>query len=134
MRTIEQICEDLTGVNSMAFMRGTDEEFQTFFEENSIEWVRELLKKYNGNWEVVPSPKDLIESFLGDKKIDLEKLKRNFYSPEYNGSLMVFEDGSSVFYDQNTRYTGSKKCIGVPAFNEPDDGDFEDWYDGEFYK
>ena len=73
MRTIEQICEDLTGINAMVFMRGTNEEFQTFFEANSIEWVGKLLKEYNGNWEAVPSPKDLIESFLGDKKVDLEK-------------------------------------------------------------
>ena len=64
MRTIEQICEDLTGINAMVFMRGTNEEFQTFFEENNIEWVRELLKRYNGNWEAVPSPEDLIESFV----------------------------------------------------------------------
>ena len=97
MRTIEQICEDLTGKNAMVFMRATDEEFQTFFEENNIEWVRKLLKKYNGNWEAVPSPEDLIESFLGDKKVDLKKLKENFYNPEYNGSLMVFEDGSAFF-------------------------------------
>ena len=57
MRTIEQICEDLTGINAMVFMRGTNEEFQAFLEANSIEWVRELLKQYNGNWEAVPSPK-----------------------------------------------------------------------------
>ena len=73
-----QICEDLTGLNAMVFMRGTDEEFQTFFEKNNIEWVRELLKRYNGKWEVVPSPKDLIESFLGVKKVDLKKIKRKF--------------------------------------------------------
>ena len=34
VRTIEQICEDLTGINAMVFMRGTNEEFQAFFEAN----------------------------------------------------------------------------------------------------
>ena len=134
MRTIEQICEDLTGINAMNFVKSTDDEFVVFFKENNVEWILELLKKYNGKWEAIPAPKDVVEAFLGGVDVDMGELENSFYTREHNGTLILFEDGKSVKYSQSTRYGGYKKCIVLDTINEPDDGDFEDWYNGEFYK
>ena len=134
METIEQICEDETGINAMDFMKRDGEDLKKFFVENSKEWIYNLLKDYNGNWEAIPSPKDTIKAFIGDVDVDVEELEANFYHHRHNGTLVVFEDGTSANYDQNTRYSGHKKFIVVNAIEDAEDGDFGDWYSGEFFK
>ena len=135
MRTIEQICEDETGMNAMDFMKRDGEDLKKFFIENNKEWVYNLLQDYSGKLEAIPSPRNMITAFLGeDVDVDVEELEAHFYHHEHNGTLVVFEDGNSMHYDQNTRYSGHKKFIVVDAIEDAEEGDFGDWYSGEFFR
>ena len=62
MKTIEELLEETTGLNAMDMMKCTDEEFESFFAENGIEWIRNLLKTFGGNWETEVSEEGVKES------------------------------------------------------------------------
>ena len=62
MKTIEELLGEATGLNAMDMMKCTDEEFEAFFAENGVEWIRNLLKTFGGNWEAEVSEEEIKES------------------------------------------------------------------------
>ena len=62
MKTIEELLEETTGLNAMDMMKCTDQEFESFFTENGIEWIRNLLKTSGGKWDSEVSEEEIKES------------------------------------------------------------------------
>ena len=61
MKTIEELLEETTGLNAMDMMKCTDEEFEAFFAENDVEWIRNLLKTFGGKWDSEVSEEEIKE-------------------------------------------------------------------------